>query len=192
MPVSLPTAPPTSLPSTTPPVSTAGGVLTRTAHVSFEHCGSKYVTLSVSIAKDPFPIGEPVTYSVRLTNSGSVACGPRLHDLPPLQRGLGVGPCGALSAVVSNAFGHNVYPGPQVFFCPDYVGTGLGAHSSLSAVGTWTGYEALSDGPGPLGTVQWQKAPPGRYHVTIDGAVSVPFELAGTPVGAPPAPAPLP
>jgi hypothetical protein len=186
-------APPTILPSS-PPISRAGGVITRSAHVSFEGCGARHITLRVSIAKDPFPVGLPVTYEVSLTNSGTTPCGPTHTALPQLHQALNVGPCGALSAVVSDAAGHDVYPGQQVFSCPMLSAVHLGAHATISTEGSWMGYEALTTpSGGSLGAVQWRKAPPGQYRVIVGNAVSVPFRLSGTPTAPSlPAPAPLP
>lgn len=167
--------------SAQPPISTAGGVVTRSAHVPFEGCSARDITLRVSIAKDPFPIGQPVTYAVRITNSGTTACGPSRHGVPPLRHALTISPCGVLPGVISNHAGLDVYPGKLVFFCPQYLGVHLGAHATIGGEGTWNGYEALSDGLQSHGTVQWQQAPPGRYHVIVDNAVSVPFQLAARP-----------
>ncbi len=187
-----PTAPPTTF-STQPPVSTAGGVITRSAHVAFEGCSARHITLRVSIAKDPFPIGQTVTYEVSVTNGGTTACGPSQQKVPPLRRALTIGPCGVLSGVVTNVYGIDVYPGKEIFSCPLLWGVHLGAHSTIKAEGTWMGYEALEGGPD--GTIKWQKGPLGRYNVVVDDAVSVPFELAGAPSVPsvpPPLPSPLP
>jgi hypothetical protein len=173
-----PTAPPTTFP-TQPPVSTAGGVITRSAHVAFEGCSARHITLHVSIAKDPFPIGQVVTYAVSVSNSGATACGPAQQKIPPLRRALTIGPCGVLPGVISNAYGLDVYPGREIFGCPLFWGVHLGAHATIRAEGTWMGYEALAGGP--AGTIKWQKGPLGRYNVVVDDAVSVPFELAGAP-----------
>ena len=183
-----PTAPPTTFP-TQPPVSTAGGVITRSAHVAFEGCSARHITLRVSIAKDPFPIGQTVTYEVSVANSGDTACGQSEQSIPPLRRALTIGPCGVLSGVVANAYGLDVYPGKEIFSCPLFWGVHLGAHATIKAEGTWMGYEALSGGPD--GTIKWQKALSGRYNVVVDDAVSVPFQLAGAP-SVPSVPPPLP
>ncbi len=173
-----PTAPPTTFP-TQPPVSTAGGVITRSAHVAFEGCSARHITLRVSIAKDPFPIGQTVTYEVSVANSGATACGPSQQRVPPLRRALTIGPCGVLSGVVTDVYGLDVYPGKEIFSCPLLWGVHLGAHATIKAEGTWMGYEALEGGP--AGTIKWQKAPLDRYNVVVDDAVSVPFQLAGAP-----------
>jgi hypothetical protein len=157
--------------------------------VAFEGCNARHITLRVTIAKDPFLIGQAVTYEVSVTNSGATPCGRSQTSIPSLRRALTVGPCGELSGVVVNAAGLDVYPGKEIFGCPLFWGVHLGAHATLKAEGTWTGYEALSSGP--EGTIQWQKAPPGRYSVIVDNAVSVPFELAGAPT-VPSLPTPLP
>jgi len=167
-----PTAPPTSLPPT-PPVSSAGGPLTRTAPVAIEGCNAQQVTLSVSIARDAFAVGQTVTFAVKLTNTTATACGPPLRSIPPGKRGLDLGPCGVLSAVVSDAAGANVYPGTQVFHCPAEFGVRLAANQTLRAEGTWMGYEAPSAATG----TRWTQAGPGTYQVTVDKVVSVPFRL---------------
>ncbi len=141
-----PSAGPTTF-SDGPPVSTAGGVVTRSAHVSFEGCNARHVTLRVTIAKDPFPIGQAVTYEVSVTNTGATACGRPQTSIPPLRRALTIGPCGVLSGVVANAAGLDLYPGKEIFGCPLYWGVHLGAHATIKAEGTWMGYEALSGGP---------------------------------------------
>jgi hypothetical protein len=76
-----------------------------------------------------------------------------------------VGPCGALSSVVYNAFGVNVYPGSAVFSCPDFGGNVyLPAHGTLAATGNWTGVEYLA---APDGTPNYRPAPPGLYHLVV-------------------------
>ncbi len=167
------------------PVSHAGGLLTRSAHVAFEGCSAKNITLSVSIARDPFLIGQPVTYRVTIRNNGATPCGPALASIPaPGQGTLTVGPCGQVSSTVVNASGLNVYPGREVFQCPMLFNAHLGAHALLTGQATWMGAEAFSDGT--HGNFRLQEAPPGRYRVIVDNAVSVPFELAGPPPGSTP------
>ncbi len=117
-----PTAPPTTF-STQPPVSRAGGVITRSAHVAFEGCTARHITVGVSIARDAFPIGQAVTYEVSVTNSGSTACGPAQNSVPPLRRALTIGPCGVLPGVIANATGLDVYRGREVFGCPLFSGS---------------------------------------------------------------------
>jgi hypothetical protein len=181
-------APSTAPATAVPPLATAGGLLTRSAHVAFGNCGARDVVLTVSVAKSPFvlPLQRPVTYEARLTNDGGTACGPGHPTSPPFTGNtLSLGPCGPLPAVVSDASGVDVYPGSMAFFCPMFVDTYLGPHATVAGVGTWEGYEAL----GPPGqSVQWRQAPPGAYHVTVGKAVTVPFMLAQ---GAPGAPGPV-
>jgi hypothetical protein len=170
------TAPAPALPEPLP-VSRAGGLISRSAHIAFEGCDAQHITVTVLIARDPFPNTLPVTYAVVVTNNGSTPCGPAAASIPSGRGSLTVGPCGQLSGSVLNAAGRNVYPGPLVFSCPMFVGVHLGPHASVTGEGSWVGYEAIPGGPHD--TVQWQKAPPGQYRVTVAGAVSVPFSLTG-------------
>ena len=105
------------------PVSPAGGLLTRSAHVAFEGCTAKNITLSVSIARTSFLIGQPVTYAGR--PSGTMAPRRAARRSPASRtrpENLTVGPCGQVSSIVVNASGHNVYPGREVVHCPMYFG----------------------------------------------------------------------
>ena len=153
--------------------STISTTITRSAHVAFENCNARRVILSVTIRRRAFTSTEPVTYTVRLSNTGSTTCGaPLASHVPQARRSLTVGPCGDLSAVVRNATGVDVYPGPLAYFCPDEVGLRLGPRSTTSTTGTWSQTEVLGSPP------RTQHAAPGTYQLVVDGAVTVPVTLA--------------
>ncbi len=114
-----------------------------------------------------------MTYTVRLRNTGSTACGARLQrQAPPFRQALIVGPCGSLSATVRNARGVAVYPGPIYYNCPFLTSFQLGPHATARATGTWTQSELLGPGATP------RHAPPGTYRLVVDRAVAVPVTLA--------------
>jgi hypothetical protein len=157
----------------TPPIPHPPPALTRSAHVPFENCSAKNVTLTVSLPErsfaQPSVTKMPVTYQVMLHNAGDTPCGRPVPGLS-LSRSLYVGPCGALSSVVYNAIGANVYPGAAVFACPASNAVYLPAHGTLASTGRWTGYEYLARSPGTA--AQLRPAPPGAYHLVI-GSVGV-------------------
>ena len=155
------------------PAGSATTTITRSAHVPFENCSAQHIVLSVTIPRHAFTPAEPVTYTVRLRNTGSTACGARLQrQAPPFRQALIVGPCGSLSATVRNARGVAVYPGPVYYNCPLLTSFQLGPHATASATGTWTQSELLGPGATP------RHAPPGTYRLVVDRAVTVPVTLA--------------
>ena len=90
-----------------------------------------------------------------------------------------------MQLTVRNKRGVAVYPGPQVFFCPEESGFRLGPDSSAQATAYWnqTAYVDTAPGtgtgtaPGAQTTAKPQHAAPGTYRLTVDGAVSVPVTL---------------
>jgi hypothetical protein len=149
--------------------------VTRSAHVAFENCNARHIVLSVSVAGRAFTASEPVTFTVRLRNTGRTTCGaPLVPHVPEARRSLTVGPCGTLSLVVRTALGVEVFPGPVAYFCPAEVGFRLGPGSTATTIGSWDQSEAIgSSGSAPTA----RHAPPGRYLLTVDRAVSVPVTL---------------
>jgi hypothetical protein len=69
-----------------------------------------------------------------------------------------------------------VYPGSQVFFCPDEAGFRLGPHSTAQATTRWNQVAYTGTGPSPTA----QHAPPGTYRLTVDRAVTVPVSLSSS------------
>src|SRR6202034_4190501 len=113
--------------------------ITRSAHVAFENCNARHVVLSVTAPRHAFPLSEPVTVEVRLSNSGSTTCGAPLAQHVPEPRGaLTVGPCGTLPLTVRNVGGVDVYPGPVVYFCTDEAALRLGPHSTARGAAQWS------------------------------------------------------
>jgi hypothetical protein len=146
--------------------------ITRSAHVAFENCNARHVVLTVTAPRHAFRLTEPVTVQVRLSNTGSTACGaPLAEHVPEARTALTVGPCGTLPLTVRNLGGVGVYPGPLVYFCTDEAGLRLGPHSSARATAGWSQTAYLGTPPKP------QHAPPGTYQLTIDRAVEVPVVL---------------
>jgi hypothetical protein len=165
-----------------PAPATAGATptITRSAHVAFDDCNAQHIVLTVTVAGRAFTPAEPVTYTVRLRNTGAATCrAPLAQHVPQARRSLTVGPCGVLSLIVSDALGVNVYPGPVAYSCPDEVGLRLGPHSTTTTTttttGSWNQSETIGSGEAPA-TVQ--HAPPGKYRLAVDQAVSVPVTLA--------------
>jgi hypothetical protein len=163
-----------------PAPATAGATptITRSAHVAFDDCNAQHIVLTVTVAGRAFTPAEPVTYTVRLRNTGAATCGaPLAQHVPQARRSLTVGPCGVLSLIVSDALGVNVYPGPVAYSCPDEVGLRLGPHSTTTTTttGSWNQSETIGSGEAPA-TVH--HAPPGEYRLAVDQAVSVPVTLA--------------
>jgi hypothetical protein len=153
--------------------SSASASITRSAHVRFENCNAQQVTLSVTIPRHAFTPTEPVTYKVRLRNTGSTPCGSLpAQQVSPTRQILTVGPCGPLPVAVRNAHGHAVYPGSAVFHCPLEVGFQLGPNATATGTGTWDQSEVLGPQAAP------QHAPPGTYRLVVDKAVTVPVTLA--------------
>jgi hypothetical protein len=159
----------------TPPAAAAArsATITRSAHLSFENCNTQHITLSVTVPRHAFTPDEPVTFAVRLRNTGGTNCGaPPAQLVPRAGRSLTVGPCGILPVVVRNARGVNVYPSPVSPSCPADLGLRLGPHRSASTTGSWDQTEYLGR---PATT---QQAPPGTYRLVVGGAVTVPVTLA--------------
>jgi hypothetical protein len=128
---------------------------TSSAHVTFENCNAQHVILSVTVPRHAFTPGETVTYTVRLSNTGTTTCGQALAEIPQARRALTVGPWGTLPTVFRNARGVNVFPGPVAYASPAEFGFRLGPHSSASTTGSWNQIEALGS------PVHMQQAPPG-------------------------------
>ena len=146
--------------------------ITRSAHVAFENCNARHVVLTVTAPRHAFRLTEPVTVQVRLSNTGSTACGaPLAEHVPEARTALSVGPCGTLPLTVRNLGGVGVYPGPLVYFCTDEAGLRLGPHSTARATAGWSQTVYLGTPPKP------QHAPPGTYRLTVDRAVTVPVVL---------------
>jgi hypothetical protein len=149
--------------------------VTRSAHVAFENCNARQIILSVTVPRRAFTSGQPVTYTVRLRNTGSTTCGTQLaRGVPQARHQLTVGPCGPLPLEVRNARGVDVYPGPAVFHCPEETGFELGPHSQAQAIGSWSQAAYLGSPSDP----QARQASPGSYRLTVDQAVTVPLTLA--------------
>jgi hypothetical protein len=146
--------------------------VTRSAHVAFENCNAQQVVLTVTAPRHAFRLTEPVTVQVRLSNTGSTACGaPLAEHVPEARTALSVGPCGTLPLTVRNLGGVGVYPGPLVYFCTDEAGLRLGPHSTARAAAGWSQTAYLGTPPTP------QHAPPGTYRLTVDRAVTIPVVL---------------
>jgi hypothetical protein len=151
----------------------AAPTITRSAHVAFENCNAEHVVLTVTAPRHAFRLTEPVTVQVRLSNTGSTACGaPLAEHVPEARTALTVGPCGTVPLTVRDLGGVGVYPGPLVYFCTDEAGLRLGPHSTARATAGWSQTAYLGSPPKP------QHAPPGTYRLTIDRAVTVPVVLA--------------
>lgn len=182
-----PTIPSTSPPSTTttttaptaPTTPTAPSTpsehpVTRSAHVAFDGCSAKAITLTVTIpAGSTLPA--PVHYDVAVHNGGNTACGKAFRNDPSLTRQFRVGVCSSMPATFVNAFGVNVYPGPQVYMCPMIAGPYISPHTTVTTTGTWPGTE-FHAGSG-IASPPSQTAPPGKYTLVVDSAVDVPFTL---------------
>jgi hypothetical protein len=159
------------------------------AHIPFENCSAKNVTVTISLPGrsfvQPSVSKKPVPYQVTLRNAGDTPCGEEAADSPPVSRVLYVGPCGALSADVYNVFGVNVYPGDAAFSCPAFgESVYLPAHGTLTASDHWIGYTYLAANPDLV--AQYQPAPPGPYRLVVGTVpvggvrarvVTVPFTL---------------
>jgi len=151
---------------------TTHGALASTArngHVAFGGCPARSVTMTVTIA--PNASADVVTARVTVHNGSDRWCGPH-HRTGSLD----VGPCGSVSAVVHDAQGVDVYPGNELYFCPEYIGPGVGPHASVSGIFRWTGAEDLAP---PGAPARSQQAPPGRYSLDVAGVLKVPFTLPG-------------
>ena len=148
--------------------------VTRAGHVAFESCPIKHIVAAVSVPAHP-SAGSPVRFEVTLTNKGSSSCGPTGLEVQPTRAGLTVGPCGNLPAVVHNAAGDNIYPGPVSFSCPMDTSIDIPAQGSVSATGIWPGSQVLGPAPPHVSA-----APPGPYRIEVGerpAVVSVPFTL---------------
>jgi hypothetical protein len=149
--------------------------ITRSAHVAFDNCNARHIILSVTAPAHAFTPNQTVTVTVRLRNTGSTTCGPPLaRHVPEARRVLSVGPCGTLPLTVRTVGGVAVYPGTQVFFCPEAIGVRLGPHSAIQATGYWAQEAYLGPGNPP----EAEHAPPATYRLTVDRVVTVPITLA--------------
>ncbi len=153
--------------------------------------------MSVTAPARAVPWILPLRYTVRLHNTGHTACGPG-GLVAGASRRLSVGPCGALSGVITDRKGVDVYPGSVDYMCPEISPVDLGPGATATATGIWTKYEDVATaGASP----QWRQAPPGTYHLTVAptaagpreraGRVSLPFSIA-PPAGAYRVPGPTP
>ena len=149
--------------------------MTRSAHVAFDGCAAKDLTLTVSVRAGS-ERSVPVRYDVVVHNNGSTPCGAAFRSNPAARR-LRVGPCSSMPATFVNAFGVDVDPGAQVYMCPDIAGPYIAPHATVTATGTWPGTEYLAT---PVGT-ESLPAPPGAYKLVVDNAVEVPFLLPTLP-----------
>ena len=149
-------------------------VVNASGPVAFEGCRNIVATVAV-----PARSRAPVRYTVKVANIGSTTCGPPAAPVRPGLPIVTVGACGVLPAVVRNAAGDDIYPGPVAFFCPMEALVDLAAHSSAIATGSWPGTQALGPAPPRVGA-----APPGRYRIEVGQepqVVSVAFTLGATP-----------
>ena len=158
--------------------------VTRSAHIAFQNCNAQHIVLSVTVPGHGFTPTEPVTFTVRLRNTGSTTCGaPLALHVPQARESLTVGPCGTLPLMVTTTAGREVYPGPLAYFCPAQAGFRLGPDTTATAAGNWNQTAVVSGGPGSSGSGSWATsgstahAPPGHYRLVVDGAVSVPVTL---------------
>jgi len=148
--------------------------VSRSGPVDFEGCNDIVATVTV-----PARPSAPVRYTVTVANDGPTTCGPPAARLVPGSPTLTVGACGVLPAVVTDAAGDDIYPGPVSFSCPMEAFIDIPAHTSVSAMGSWPGTQALGPAP-PRVSV----APPGQYRIEVGGGsevVGVPFTLAAPP-----------
>ena len=125
-----------------PPQSPAPS-LTRSAHIAYEGCPYGQVTLSVTAPARAVPWNLPLRYTVRLHNTGHTACGPG-GLVAGASRRLSVGPCGALSGVITDRKGVDVYPGSIDYMCPQISPVDLGPGATATATGTWLKYEDVA------------------------------------------------
>ena len=149
-------------------------VVSRSGPVDFEGCNDVVATVTV-----PARPSAPVRYTVTVANDGPTTCGPPASQLVPGSPTLTVGVCGMLPAVVTDAAGDDIYPGPVSFSCPMEAFIDIPAHTTVTATGNWPGTQAL--GPAPP---RVSAAPPGHYLIEVgrgSQVVSVPFTLAATP-----------
>jgi hypothetical protein len=195
VPVPVPVSP-VPTPPKSPGVHPSPRMLTRSAHIGYQGCRGGQVVLSVSISARLVPEHTPLHYTVRLHNTGRAACGPAVGRVSAASRHLSVGPCGALSATVSDHTGMDVYPGSVAYFCPLITPVHLAPRATETASGTWLQDEFVANDGGPAHSRQ---APPGSYRLTVAPvdartraeSVSVPFSIA-RPTGSHPVPGPTP
>jgi hypothetical protein len=155
--------------------ATAGSSITRSAHVAFENCNAQHIVLSVTAPTHAFAPNKPVTVTVRLRNTGSNTCGtPLAGHVSQARRALSVGPCGTLPLTVRTPGGVVVYPGKQIYFCPNAAGFRIGPHSTAQATGSWPQVAYFGPGAPPKA----RHAAAGRYHITVDRAVTILVTLA--------------
>ena len=167
VPFTLTDAPPTAaLSARVDPTSPS--TTERTAHVGFGISAAPAVTIRVAVA--PHAGAHTMEARVTVHNGISPWCGPHRSTGSLL-----VGPCGSVSAVVHDATGVDVYPGNELYFCPDDIGRGVGPHATVSGSFRWTGVEDLASQGAPA---RWQQAPSGRYSLDVGGVLDVPFTLA--------------
>jgi hypothetical protein len=166
VPFTLTDAPPTAaLSARVGPTSPSS--IERTAHVGFGGCAARAVTMRVAVA--PHAGAHTMEARVSVHNGSSAWCGPRRSTGSLL-----VGPCGSVSAVVRDATGVDVYPGHEMYFCPDDTGRGVAPHATVSGSFRWTGEEDQASQGEPA---RWQQAPSGRYWLEVGGVLEVPFTL---------------
>jgi hypothetical protein len=163
--------------------------VTRSAHVAFDGCAAKNLTLTVTVSVSAgSEASVPVRYTVVAHNSGDTPCGAAFRHDPPVTRPFRVGPCSSMPTTIVNAFGVDVYPGPQISMCPAFAGPYIAPHASVTATGTWPGTEYVPvPGASPItcppchGTGGAQAAPSGAYELVVDNVVKVPFTLTASP-----------
>jgi hypothetical protein len=158
----------------------------RSGHIGFENCPRKEIVATVTVPARPVA-GKAVTYTVALHNLGATPCGPSSSAASSRRAPLTVGPCGILPALVRNAAGADIYPGPVVMNCPNEAFIDIPAHATVRATGIWPGTQAHLTGPtnthtGPPALVT--AAPPGHYRLVVGqrpSTISVPFTLVAAP-----------
>jgi hypothetical protein len=169
--------------TTSRPAPTSDDV-TRSARIGYLSCPAPDVLLTATIQARPFAPGQLVTYRVSVHNLARTTCDtpgrtfPTVTTVPNFALGL-LGPCGELSAVIYDAAGTNVYPGPVAYGCPMIVGPWVAPGQTIVTTGMWQ----------PAGSRS-----PGRYTLVIDGKVTLPIIIAASPTApwAPGLPTPNP
>ena len=143
-----PTAPPTTSSPPSRPSPRPAASITRSAHVAFEGCSSRHITLTRLDRQGPLPDRPDRHLRSELTNSGDTACGPERRTVPPR-------PARPDHRSVRCALGRgrqtprpDVYPGKEVFSCPAVFGASTSARTPPQGQGDLDGLRgALAAAP---------------------------------------------
>src|SRR5580700_9636215 len=112
--------------------ASSSGPVVRTGPVSLTGCPGATLMGRAMVSKESYALGHAIRIQIVIRNVGKTTCD---YDGFASSRTQEIGLCGAISLVVRNAAGTDVYPGGLVASCPMETGVPLRPDGSLIAQG---------------------------------------------------------